>query len=299
MISTNAIRDLHLAYPGEYETDIRVPKGAEEIFANSPYITPIASNDPEAERIKLEYPEIHRSGWSGRPFARAHTLFLAEKIGRPIPHTSLRPNIYFSQDELLWPNPVIVNYGYEGDYWIINAGIKNDYTLKYYPYYQEVVDKLQGKIKFVQVGQLQHDHKPLQGVIDMRGKTSLRELFRLSLRAQGAVCAVSLQMVVQMALEKPCVVVAGAREGVRWQLFPPHRFLYVNGALECAKYDGCWKSKKQECVDLVATRDGQIPRCMTLITPDMIVENILMYYKGGRLQGVDTNAESGINVAHT
>jgi hypothetical protein len=181
---------------------------------------------------------------------------------------------------MLWPSPVTVEYGYEGPYWIINAGIKNDYTLKYYPYYQEVINLLKSRVQFVQVGQLEHDHPALENVIDMRGKTDLRKLFRLSYHAEGSVNCVSLQMVIMSAFEKPCVVVAGGREGVRWQIYPDHRYLYTNGALDCARYDGCWKSKRKECVNLV----DDIPLCMKLIRPEDVVRAVELYYDGGRLK---------------
>jgi len=279
-MSTSALRDLHKAYPNEYLTDIRVPTGCEQIFFNNPYVTHIDNEDNDAKYIKLNYEEIHRSGMSGLPFASAHTIDLGKAIGRPIPSTTLRPDIFLSQDEIGWPSPVVVKHGYQERYWIINAGVKNDYTLKYYPYYQEVVDGLAGKITFVQVGQIEHNHPALKNVIDMRGQTDLRELFRLSYHADGALNAVSLQMVIMMALDKPCVVISGAREGVRWQLCGSHRFLYVNGAMKCAPGgDGCWKSKKADCVNLV---EGE-PLCMKLITPELVISSILMYYEGGRL----------------
>ena len=288
LISTSAIRDLHKAYPGEYLTDIRVPTGCEQIFENSPYITKLDDKDPECEKIAMEYPDIHNSGWSGRPFVTAHTLFLSEKLGRPIPHTSLRPDIFLSQDERLWPSPVLKEHGYSGKYWIINAGIKNDYTLKYYHRYQEVVDTLKGKIQFVQVGQIQHSHPPLNGVLSMLGKTDLRQLFRLSYFAEGSVNCVSLQMVVMAALGKPCVVVSGGREPVRWQLIPDHRFLAVNGSIECAKWDGCWKNTmpgpgkdpEKSCSNPTDFEGRQVPLCMQMIRPSMIVEAIEMYYEG-------------------
>jgi len=276
-MSTNAIRDIHKAYPGEYLTDIRSP--APEIFYNSPYITPIADGDPEAEEYRLDYEDIHKSGWSGLPFATGHLHDLAKNIGRDIPPTSLRPDIFLTQDEKLWPSPVTVEYGFTGKYWIINAGIKNDYTLKWYPYHQEVVNLLKDKITLVQVGQLEHDHPPLEGVIDMRGKTDLRQLFRLSYHAEGAINAISLQMVIMAALAKPDVVIAGGREGVRWQIYPDHRFLYTHGALECCKYDGCWKSKLEDCVNKI----DKVPLCMNMIRPEDVARAVEMYYEGGRL----------------
>ena len=285
LICTNAIRDLHLKHPGKFLTDIRVPSGCEQIFENSPYITHIDDNDPEAKRIRLDYPDIHTSGWSGRPFATAHLRNLETVLGIPIEHTTLKPDIFLSQDEILWPSPVTVEYGYTGKYWVINAGIKSDYTLKYYPYYQTVVDLLKNVVQFVQVGQLEHNHPPLKDVIDMRGKTDLRQLFRLSYHAEGAVCAISLQMVIQMCFDKPCVVVAGGREGIRWQLYPGHRFLSTHGAIDCCSYDGCWLSKKHECKHLI---DGE-PLCMRMIEPVDIVRAIELYYKGGRLTREERN----------
>lgn len=277
LMSTSAIRDLHKAHPNEYETDVRVPSGCEQIFNNNPYITKVS--DQEGRYIKLDYSEIHRSGWSGRPFARSHTIDLAKNIGRPIPHTTLKPDIFLSQDEMLWPSPVTVKCGYEGKYWIINAGIKNDYTLKWYPYYQKVIDLLKDKVQFVQVGQLEHEHPALEGVIDMRGKTDIRELFRLSYHAQGAISCVSFQMVIMMALEKPAVIVAGSREGVRWQLFPSHRFLYTNGCCPNARYDGCWKNTPAQCTHLIKG----VPMCMEMIRPEDIVRSVELYYLGGML----------------
>lgn len=281
LVSTGAIRDLHLNYPGEYVTDIRCPSGCEQIFAHNPYITKIADGDPEATRIQLDYEGIHRSGKSGLPFVHAHAETLAERVGRPIKPTSLLPDIFLSQDEKLWPSPVFNEYGYAGKFWIINAGVKNDYTLKYYHRYQEVVNLLKERIQFVQVGQLEHRHPPLEGVLDMRGKTDLRQLFRLSYHAEGSVNAVSLQMVIMASLQKPCVVVSGGREPVRWQLSPHHQFLYVNGAIECARYDGCWKSKQSECVNLL---EGGIPLCMEMIRPEEVARAVEKYYQGKVLE---------------
>ncbi len=286
LVSTCAIRDLHKTYPGEFLTDIRVPSGCGQIFENSPYITALDDNDQEVEKIRLDYPDIHQSGWSGRPFVTAHGIELGRQIGKPIQHTSLRPEIYLTDAEKLWPNPVLREFGYDGQYWIINAGIKNDYTLKYYHRYQEVIDQLKGEVQFVQVGQLEHNHPPLENVIDMRGKTDLRDLFRLSFHADGALSPVSLQMVVMAALSRPCVVISGGREPVRWQMTPDHRFLAVNGCLPCAAYDGCWKSKKSECVNL--TKESN-PLCMEMIRPEDIVRAIRLYYIGGVLKRKEVN----------
>lgn len=275
LMMSGAIRDLHLAYPDEYQTDIRSP--CNEIYMYNPYITHI--QDGEGELIDMQYPLIHHSGYTGLHFSDGYRMFLEEKIGRLIQKRSMRPEIYLSQGEVEWVSQVVTEHNYKGKFWLINAGVKSDYTLKYYPFYQEVVDILRGKIKFVQVGMKDHQHKPLRDVIDMVGKTNLRELFRLSYKADGALCGVSLQMVVMQALKKPCVVVAGGREGMRWQAINDHRFLHTIGTLPCCLDDGCWKSREQDCKYY---EDG-VSRCMKLILPEDVAYATEMYYRGGRL----------------
>lgn len=296
MMATVALRDLHKAYPGEYITDVRTP--AMEIFENSPYIARIAPCEGEQEIIEelkaddkhppikvgdvlycnLHYPLIHKSGVLGSHFADGMTQFLSEQIGRPIPRTGLRPEIYLDQNEMNWPSPVTRETGDDDPYWVINAGAKSDYPLKQYPFYQEVVDLLPD-VKFVQIGQKEHLHKPLRGVVDMVGKTSLRELFRVIHKAQGVLTCVSVPMHIAAAFKKPCVVVAGGREGTRWELYPDHQFLYTNGLLDCCLYDGCWRSKIEECSHV----DEEIPRCMRLIRPEDVAQAIKRYYLGGVL----------------
>lgn len=300
MMATIALRDLHLAYPNEYITDMRTP--AQEIFYNNPYITPIEMDDKKKEDeiieelktddkhkpihykditfCNLHYPMIHQSGYLGTHFADSMTQFLSEQLGRPIPRVGLRPEIYLNFNETNWPSPVLKETGYDGKYWVLNAGSKSDFTLKQYPYYQEVVNLLKNKVRFVQIGQKQHKHTLLEGTIDMIGKTNLRELFRVIYKAEGVVSCVAVPMHIAAAFKKPCVVIAGGREGTRWELYPDHRFLYTNGALDCCQYDGCWRSKTEDCANL---RDG-IPLCMKLIQPEEITRALTLYYEGGILQ---------------
>lgn len=278
LIMTGALRDLKLAYPNDYLIDARSP--CPEIFYYNSRITPLNENDKDVEIIDMEYPLINHSGYTGLHFSDGHRLFLQDRLQRKIPKTSMRPEIFLSQDELLWTNRLRIEFDFEGKYWLINAGIKNDYPLKWYPYYQEVVDLLKDKITFVQVGHNAHHHPALNGVFDLRGKTTLRQLFSLSYYAEGAICAVSLQMVIMQTFKKPCVVINGGREGMRWQAINDHVFLHTNGRLECCLEDGCWKSKIDDCVN----KNGDVPKCMELITPEIVANSILSYYDGGRLK---------------
>ena len=86
-------------------------------------------------------------------------------------------------------------------------------------------------------------------------------------------------MHIAAAFRKPCVVVAGARESTRWELYPNHQFIYVNGCLPCATYDGCWKSRTSDCTNKI----GEVAKCMTLITPNDVCGSIVRFYNGGML----------------
>lgn len=303
LVMTNAIRDLHKAYPGRFKTDVRTPCSA--IFENNPYITKLDYDENEYQKlnsafsklqginatkehlgqigditvIDMHYPIIHTSGICGWHFSYGHREWLEQILGIKIPQTAITPEIYLNQAEKDWPSPVVAKHGYTGPYWVINAGSKGDYTLKQYPYYQEVVSLLKDKVQFIQIGQTDHNHTPLTGAINMVGQTDIRELFRLIYHAEGLLTCVSLPMHVAAAFRKPCVVVAGAREGTRWELYPNHQFLYVNGCLPCATYDGCWKSKQADCTN----KKDDIPVCMTLIRPEDVAWAIERYYAGGIL----------------
>lgn len=292
LVMSVAIRALQKAHPGRFLVDVDTP--CSDIFRNNPYVTSLGG---DGQVIDMHYPEIHKSGASGRHFTEGHRKFLEEALGLTIPRDGLLPDIFLDQNELLWPSPVVEDTGDETRYWCINAGSKNDYPLKQYHRWQEVVDKLnaewKGRIRLVQIGQKEHNHPSLDGVIDYRGKTDdVRKLFRLIHKAEGVITSISFPMHIAAALKKPAVVVAGGREGTRWELYPHHRFLNTNGALPCCSYDGCWKNKINDCIRPVDVAVGgnetkKVPLCMEITAPHTIADAVQMYYKGGILEDAD------------
>ena len=277
LVMSVAIRALFKAHGEKFEISVDTP--CNEIFNNSPFLVP---SDGSGQVIDMQYPEIHKSGASGRHFTDGHRKYLEQVLDLEMPRVGLLPDIFLDQDEKLWPSPVLKGLDYSGKYWAINAGSKSDYPLKQYHRWQEVADlwalKFPG-VRLVQIGQADHNHKPISGTLDLRGKTNTRELFRTIHHAEGVLSCVSYPMHIAAALEKPCVVVAGGREGTRWELYPSHRFLYTNGTMDCALYDGCWKSKTEECVHLV----NGAPLCMDMIRPEDVVRAMELYYQGGVL----------------
>jgi len=254
------------------------------------------SKDFDVERYDVPYDDIHNSGWSGRHFSTAYHLQLEKLLGVPVPQTSLLPDIHLSNEEKGWTSQVEDEFGYRGKFWLICPGHKIDYPLKEWGFdnWQSFVDILRDRVQFVSIGEkvAGHSHAALDGVLDLVGKTDLRQLIRLAYHAQGAVCHVTSVMHLMAAWQKPCVVIAGGREPRRWEMYPNHRYLDTNGCLPCCSYDGCWlsghialneetdKMENKRCKQMV----GGSPQCMQMIKPERVAEELMNYYLGGMLK---------------
>ncbi len=288
---TAAVRDLHACYPGRYLTDVRT--GSPELWDNNPYITPLDPRDPEVNIIDCQYPLIRASNERPIHFIHGYIEFLNEQLGLSICPTQIKGDIHISDFERSAPSPVEKSLRPDLPYWIIVAGGKFDFTIKWWHFrrWQVVVDHFKDKIPFVQVGESHHYHPPLRGVLDLRGKTSLRKLIRLVYHAQGVLCPVTFLMHLAAAVEtKPDqgtnragVIVAGGREPATWEAYPHHQFLHTIGQLPCCVTGGCWRSRSVSlgigdekdqpqhlCVDVV----NNLPRCMHMITPDQVIQRI-------------------------
>ena len=291
---TAAVRDLHRAYPGRFLTDVRTP--CPHMWENNPYITPLRDDAPDVMTIDCEYPLIHRSNQVPYHFIHGFIEFLNDRLGLTAKPTLFKGDIHISDLEKSWFSQVRDLTGDDDPFWIIVAGGKTDFTIKWWDAqrYQAVVDHFRGRVRFVQIGEAPHHHPPLSGVIDLRGKTDLRQLIRLTYHAQGVLCPVTLMMHLAAAVEvkggfpknRPCVVVAGGREPPHWEAYPHHQFLHTVGALACCDDGGCWKARTVPigdgdakdlpgnlCVDVV----GRLPRCMDMITVSDVVGRIAMY----------------------
>ena len=188
---TAAVESLHATYPGMYLTDVRTP--CPDIWRNNPHITPMA--DEAGRVLELHYPSIHQSNLAPHTFLAGYAAHLGELLGLPLALTTNRPHVYLSPEERAAPPEAICSElaGHGRPFWLVSAGVKRDFTAKQWPveWYQKVVDMLAGRVRFVQVGAAEHDHPRLQGTIDLRGKTTLRQLLRLAFAAHGGLGAVT------------------------------------------------------------------------------------------------------------
>ena len=238
----------------------------------------------------MEYPSIHGCNQRNEPFLAGYTQFLGEQIGRPLKLTTNRPDLYLSAEEKGWTNQIAEHHNWRGPFWLVNAGTKSDFTAKQWPleYFQQVIDRTQGRIRWVQVGANEHKHPQLDGVIDLRGQTDHRQLIRLAYHSAGGLGGVSYLQHLLAAWNKPYVCLLGGREPVTWVNYPLQQTLHTIGLLECCSAGGCWKSRvvelndgdskdKSLCEQPITGLSKPVGRCMALITPDRVLDVLSLY----------------------
>jgi len=294
---TAAVRDLHRWYPGRYLTDVRT--SCPELWENNPWITALADDDPEVRTLDCTYPLIDFANET--PFHCLHGFieFLNRSLGLRVRPTAFHGDIHLSVEERAWYSQVQESTRRRIPFWIVSAGGKHDVTIKWWDTerFQAVIDHYQDRIQFAQVGRMGHHHPKLNGVIDLRGRTTLRELVRLVYHAQGVLCPVTALMHLAAAVpmqgkssgRRPCVVIAGGREPAHWEAYPGHQFLHTIGSLPCCLRGGCWRDRtlplgdgdprdreQSRCVNVV----GQLPRCMDMIRAEEVIQSIDRFFEG-------------------
>lgn len=300
-VLTAAVRDLHRCYPGRFLTDVETSCAA--LWEHNPYLTSLSGADPSVQVIDLHYPLIRWSNQIPLHFLHGFIDHLNAELQLEVKATEFRGDIHLSPRELRAPSPLARLAGRDIPYWLILAGGKHDLTVKWWDHerYQAVVDHFQGRIQFVQLGQAGDYHPALNGAIDLRGRTSIRELIQWVHHAQGVVCGVTGLMHLAAAVPspkggpglRPCVVIAGGREPAHWEAYPGHSYLQNVGHLTCCAGGGCWRSRTlplgdgdprdhadQRCLDVV----GSLPKCMDRITAEQVISSIESYISGRRFK---------------
>ncbi|MEQ9410074.1 MAG: glycosyltransferase family 9 protein [Fuerstiella sp.] len=312
LMLTAAVRDLHRSHARKFQTDVRT--SCDDLWTNNPFLTPLKEDDSDVESIDMHYPLIHQANQLPYHFIHGYRRYLEDRLSLRIEPSRFSGDIHLSDAEK--SSELTVAGLKEKPFWLIFAGGKYDFTAKWWDpqNYQAVVDHFAGRIQFVQCGSADHWHPRLNGVIDLVGKTSLREVVRLTYWSQGVVCPVTFAMHLAAAVEAPkgrprnraCVVVAGGREPPQWEAYPHHQFISTNGALSCCSDGGCWKSRCQQvddgdskdrhvCEQPVELRRGlSIPRCMHMITPEDVIRRIELYFDGGALQYLSDGGENTV-----
>jgi ADP-heptose:LPS heptosyltransferase len=296
---TAVVRDLHRAYPGRFITG--VDSSCSALWRHNPYLSQFLPDEPNVHSIECRYPLVNYSNRWPYHFLHGFTHFLNRELKLAIRPTEIRGDVHLSIAERNEPSMLAKMTGVDLPYWIVIAGGKWDITIKWWDVgrFQAVVDNFLGKIVFVQVGQTHHHHPPLKNVVDLRGKTNLRELITLVYHSQGVLCPVTGVMHLAAAVPtkpgsarlRPCVVVAGGREPPHWEAYPNHQFIHTVGMLPCCETGGCWKTRTVQLGDgeerdhkdflCSSVVDNKLPRCMDMISAAEVIRRIEGYFIGG------------------
>jgi ADP-heptose:LPS heptosyltransferase/glycosyltransferase involved in cell wall biosynthesis len=281
LMFTPVVRDLKAAHP---DWEIAVESIGPEIWYNNPHISHNMTKPDKSFKIgpgKV----THGSKTNGLHITDAFRISLQENLGEQIKQGPYKPEIFLSEEE---KNNKLI----DGNYWVINTDTGPFSAKRWYNQrFQAVVERLYD-ITFVQVGlQADNDYR-LKGpnVIDLIGKTKIRELFSLVYNADGCISLVSSLMHVAAAFDKPCVVLAGGREPSTFERYQNHRFIDQIGCLPCCSKLACWKNSITACKNKVQVTKNEfnereeIARCMDMINVQNVVYAVNSYYEGGVLQ---------------
>ena len=257
-----AFPDLQIAYSGNYS----------DVFLNNPDVSDFDKDGKDVIRLHIRYaPFSQKRGDGGNlceGFSRNLATALKPFTGRLFDVFQTTPYICLSDDE---KRPVV---SFDGGYCVLNANCQRCSEVKSYPWFQQIIDR-SPCIAFVQIGgnEKRDISQELRGVFDYRGRTSIRELFRLVIHAKWVLSPPSA--VVNIAAAFPQVkslVLTGAREPVVLTGYANARHF----ATECdrGKYDnehGCMRfflhGERKSCDYIDETGIRRYARCMGRISP--------------------------------
>ena len=273
MMFTPVVRDFKKAYP---EIQVGIISAGPEMWHNNPYIDRSVTEANAEETYDIGPGKVTRgSKTNGLHITAAFRESLQENSGKVIKQGPFKPDIHLSEAE---KNHRMV----DGRYWVINCDT-GPFTAKRWraERFQQLVDAMP-ETTFVQVGLAKDNYARLKGdnVIDLIGKTKIRELFSLVYNADGCISLVSSLMHVAAAFDKPCVVLAGGREPFTFEKYANHIYIDRTGTLPCCKLKACWHNALSACKD----NDGTVAHCMDLITVRQVKDAVESYYEGGALE---------------
>jgi ADP-heptose:LPS heptosyltransferase len=284
-----AVYSLHRQHPGHYR--VAVDTTANEFYEHSPDVERLDRAQVEGwEQVEFHYDAVNACNQRGIHFLQGCCEFFEHAWGVRVPLLTNRPLIYLSDAEKSWLPQVQEITGKPTKYFVLCGGRKGCFTSKHWgaANYQRVVDILRGKVLFVQVGEKGHHHPPLQNVINLVGKTDLRQLVRLCYHAEGGLGGVTLLMHLMAALEKPYVCLMGGREPVQWNSYPRQQLLHTVGMLPCCRDGGCWRSRTVKlgdgdekdnslCENPMPCGEEYVPKCLMMLPPERVAESILQF----------------------
>ena len=116
LMLTAAVRDLHRAHPGEFQTDVR--SSVDALWENNPNITRLRENEPGVQLLEMHYPLIHQSSQRPYHFIHGYVQYLEEQLKVAIPVTRFQGDIHLTEEEKQLPAG-LANLGIREGFWIV------------------------------------------------------------------------------------------------------------------------------------------------------------------------------------
>ena len=125
---TAAVRDLHVAHPGQFQTDVRT--SADALWEHNPHLTRLNEGMPGVEVLDMHYPLVHQSNQRPYHFLHGYSQYLEEQLGLRIPVAKFSGDIHLSPSERERSASDDLQVSLPDHYWIMIAGGKFDFTAK-------------------------------------------------------------------------------------------------------------------------------------------------------------------------
>jgi len=162
---------------------------------------------------------------------------------------SLRPYIYLTDEEK--------EYGKFSDKQITiqvsstSANVKKNNKEWYISRFQYIVDKYQDKYQFIQIGTTNDDK--LDNVIDLRGKTSLRQSASILNNSLIFIGLEGFLMHLARAVDTRSVIILGGRTRPQDTGYICNENLYTQlPCAPCFRWNTCERERNKECMDLIS-----------------------------------------------
>lgn len=269
VIMTAVIANLKSCYP-DIEFGMDASPRYMEVFDGNPNISRFKKEEAN-HYIECVYAPFSQRIANGGSCIKAFTMNAFEAVNRI---TGRNEFCLLRTTAELYPTDHLDGCG---DYCIINANCQRCSETKAYPYYQDVIDS-RPDIKFIQIGGAEERDitSDLTGVLDARGKTTVKELIGLVSHAKWIISPPSA--VVHIASAFPnvkTIVLSGAREPVELTQYPNTTHLTSMCVDGWHRNKGCMKFfmrpvDSRTCMRAHMEKGRKYPQCMCDIKKDDI-----------------------------
>ena len=270
LLSTALIRDLKKQFQ---DIEIGFQSNYQAVFDGNPNISEFDNPDVS---VKLEYtPFSQRTADGGNLFEgwRKHFEIMA------------RIKVNYGPEEIdLYYKEYEKERLFDQDYIVINAGNQSCSEIKSYPFWQEIVNKLKRDFTIIQIGgsEKRDRHIPIDGAVNLIGKTTIRDLMRLVRDAKAVISPPSAVSVLatQKDFHGVNAIINGTREP---DLLTGYKNSIHFGNVCCKNYNkksGCMKFyinnplTMKSCFNVKEINGKQYPLCMC-VDPDEIANKVL------------------------